>query len=153
MLYRKQRRPTSVWLPLGAGLLGLLLGFLGGRSSAPQPSIQTLLEPAALHLRRASGALDIVALEYVRARQGRAESQAASTSAAREVRQQLRQATALRSLYPEQFQTTEQTASQLETAVTQRQPAATVRSLVERLQPELQRLSGLGGPSAGSQLP
>ena len=63
MLYRKQSGPGNVWLTAGTALVALLLGFLGGRLTDPQATLNTLLQPAALHLRQASGALDIVSLE------------------------------------------------------------------------------------------
>jgi hypothetical protein len=55
MLYRGQPGPSPIWLVVGAALTSLL-GFLAGRLSAPQPSVQELLQPAALHLRQAEGA-------------------------------------------------------------------------------------------------
>jgi hypothetical protein len=144
MLYRPHRASLPRWLLLSVALLGLVLGFLGGRLSAPEPTLQALLAPAAQRLRQANGALDIVGLEYVRATQGRAGSQAATQAAVRDARQQLGQATPLRTLYPEPFQALDQTFGQLQGAVTQHAPATRVQALVDRLQAELQRLSRLG---------
>jgi len=115
MLYRKQSGPVNVWLTVGTALITLILGFLGGRLTAPQATLSTLLQPAALHLRQASGALDIVSLEYARALKGNAESQAASRRALEQVGTELSASAALRQLYPEDVAR----ATQLLTAASQ----------------------------------
>jgi len=124
MLYRKQSGPVNVWLTVGTALITLILGFLGGRLTAPQATLSTLLQPAALHLRQASGALDIVSLEYARALKGNAESQAASRRALEQVGTELSASAALRQLYPEDVAR----ATQLLTAASQaaRQQASQV---------------------------
>ena len=101
MLYRKQSGPGNLWLTAGTGLVALILGFLGGRLTAPPATLSSLLQPAALHLRQASGALDIVPLEYARALKGNIQSQAASRRALDQVGSELSASEALRQLYPE----------------------------------------------------
>jgi len=141
MLYRKQRGPASLWLGLGAGLIGLLLGFLGGRTTAPQPTLQSLLQPAVLHLRQASGALDIASLEYSRALQGNAESQAASLKAVRDARAEVAEAAPLNRLFADQVTALDQAFAELEDAVNHKQPEAAVRNRLAAVQGLLNTLS------------
>lgn len=131
MLYRKQRGPASWGVILGAGVLGLLLGFLGGRSSAPQPTLQSLLQPAAQHLRQAVGALDIVELEYARALKGNRASQQASVQALAQARSDLAQATALKQLYPQPFTQADRALDAAAQAIQNQQPQAVVVQALE----------------------
>jgi len=141
MLYRKQRTPASLWLALGTGLAGLLLGFLAGRTSAPQSTLRSLLQPAALHLRQASGALDIALLEYARAQTGNAESQAASLKAVQDARTEVTQATPLNRLFPDQVTALDQAFGRLEGAVGHKQPEAAIKALLEAVRTQLDVLS------------
>ncbi|OLV17259.1 hypothetical protein [Deinococcus marmoris] len=131
MLYRKQRGPASWGVILGAGILGLLLGFLGGRGSAPQPTIQSLLQPAAQHVRQAVGALDIVELEYARALKGNRASQQASVQALAQARSELAQATALEQLYPQSFTQADRALDAAARAIQTQQPQAVVVQALE----------------------
>ena len=122
MLYRRQSGPVNIWLTVGTALVTLILGFLGGRLIAPQATLSTLLQPAALHLRQASGALDIVSLEYARALQGNAQSMAASSRALKQVGAELSAAEALRQLYPEDVARATQALSAASQAAGQQAP-------------------------------
>ena len=134
MLYRKQSGPATLWLTVAASLVTLALGFLGGRLSAPQVSLQGLLQPDALHLRRASGALDIVPLEYARARSGNAQSQAASLKAIEQAQRELSGAGVLGQLYPQDVAQLDQQLAATSQAIRQSAPQETVRRRVDQLQ-------------------
>jgi flagellar biosynthesis chaperone FliJ len=136
MLYRKQAGPPRLWLMGGVATAALVLGFLGGRFSAPQPTLQRVLKPAAQHLRQAAGALDIVALEYAQARAGETASQVASLKAVQDARTQGAQAAPLTQLYPAQFQRLDLAFAQLEQAV-QQQPTAQINGRVEQVRTAL----------------
>ena len=123
MLYRKQSGPGNLWL------------------TAPQATLSTLLQPAALHLRQASGALDIVPLEYSRALQGNAESQAASLKAIQDARAEVTLATPLKGLFPDQVTALDQAFTRLEGAVRQKQPEAAVKFRLDAVVAELDVLS------------
>ena len=74
------------------------LGFAGQEVRC---FLSTLLQPATLRLRQASGALDIVSLEYARALRGNVQSRAASRRALEQVGVELSAAAPLKQLYPE----------------------------------------------------
>lgn len=137
MLYRKQSGPVTLWLAVAASLVTLALGFLGGRLSAPQVTLRSLLQPDALHLRQASGALEIVPLEYARARAGHAESQAASLKAIEQAEQELSGAAALRQLYPQEAAQTSRMLTETSQAIRQAAPQETVKRRVDQLQGRL----------------
>lgn len=100
MLYRRQRNLSPLLVTVAA-LLGLALGFLAGRATAPRPTLASLVAPSVAHVRQASGALEIVPLEYARAQQGNAGSLEAARSAARQAQSELDAATLLRQSQPE----------------------------------------------------
>jgi hypothetical protein len=141
MLYRKQSGPGNLWLTAGTALVALILGFVGGRLTAPQATLSSLLQPATLHLRQASGALDIVALEYRRAVQGNAESQAASLKAVQAAHTEVAQATPLNRLFPDQVTALDRAFSGLEEAVKQQQTEPAVRSRLDAVRTELDGLT------------
>ena len=141
MLYRKQSGPGNLWLTAGMALVALILGFLGGQLTAPPATLSSLLQPAALHLRQASGALDIVPLEYSRALQGNAESQAASLKAVQDARAEVILATPLNRLFPDQVTALDQAFTGLEGAVRQKQPEAAVTSRLGAVRTDLDGLT------------
>ena len=141
MLYRKQSGPVNVLLTAGTALVALILGFLGGRLTAPQVTLSTLLQPAALHLQQASGALDIVPLEYSRALQGNAESQAASLKALGQVGAELSAAGALRQLYPEDVARATQALGAALQAAGQQAPLTVMEARVSEVRAVLTSLS------------
>jgi hypothetical protein len=144
MLYRKQSGPANIWLTAGTALVTLLLGFLGGRLTAPQATLSTLLQPAVLHLRQASGALDIVPLEYSRALQGNPQSQAASLKAVGDARSQVALATPLNRLYPTEFRALDLALVHLKRQMAQRQSDAAVKDALDRVRSQLEPLETLG---------
>ena len=140
MLYRKQSGPGNVWLTAGTALVALILGFLGGRLTTPQVTLSTLLQPAALHLRQASGALDIVSLEYARALKGNAQSQAASRKALELVGSELSAAEVLRQLYPEDGARATQALSAASQAAGQQAPQTVMEARVSEVRAVLTSL-------------
>ena len=141
MLYRRQSGPVNIWLTVGTALVTLILGFLGGRLTAPQATLSTLLQPAALHLRQASGALDIVSLEYARALQGNAQSMAASRRALKQVGAELSAAEALRQLYPEDVVRATQALAAASQAASQQAPQPVMEARVSEVRAVLTSLS------------
>ena len=141
MLYRKQSGPVNVWLTAGTALVTLILGFLGGRATAPQATLVTLLQPAALHLRQASGALDIVSLEYARSLKGNAQSRAASRRALEQVGSELSAAEALRQLYPEDVARATQALTAASQAAGQQAPQTVMEARVSEVRAVLTTLS------------
>jgi len=141
MLYRKQSGPGNIWLTAGTALAALILGFLGGRLTAPQATLGSLLQPAALHLRQASGALDIVSLEYARALQGNAPSLTASRKALEQVGAELSAAGTLRQLYPEDLARATQALSAASRAASQEVSRTVMESRVSELRAVLTVLS------------
>ena len=141
MLYRRQSGPVNVWLTVGTALVTLILGFLGGRLTAPQETLSTLLQPAALHLRQASGALDIVSLEYARALQGNAQSRAASRRALEQVGSELSATGALRQLYPEDVARATQTLTAASQAASRQASQAVMEARVSAVRAALTSLS------------
>ena len=140
MLYRKQSGPGNVWLTAGTALVALILGFLGGRLTTPQVTLSTLLQPAALHLRQASGALDIVSLEYARALKGNAQSQAASRKALEQVGSELSAAEVLRQLDPEDVARATQALSAASQAAGQQAPQTVMEARVSEVRAVLTSL-------------
>ena len=141
MLYRKQSGPMNLWLTLGAALIALVLGFLGGRFTAPQATLSTLLQPAALHLRQAAGALDIVSLEYARALQGNTQSRAASRRALEQVGAELSATAPLRQLYPQDVARATQTLAAALQAARQQVPLGVMEARVTEVRAALTSLS------------
>ena len=133
MLYRKQPSPVNVWLMVATALAALSLGFLGGRLTAPQASLGSLLQPSALHLRQASGALDIVSLEYARALKGNVQSQAASRKALEQVGSELSAAEALSQLYPEDVARAFQALAAASRAVSQQAPRGVMEARISEV--------------------
>ena len=146
MLYKKQRAALPVWLLTGVAILALLLGFVAGRLSAPQPNLASVLAPSREHLRRAAGALEIVNLEYARAQAGNSQSAAASLSAARQARTELAAAGELRELAPRAVSGAEAQLRQLEHAVQGSEPLSEIRQQLDRLRQTFATLPGAGLP-------
>lgn len=132
MLYRKQSGILNRWLIVGTSLLTLIVGLLAGRLSAPQATLASLLAPDQQFLRQASGALDIAALEYARARQGSAQSQTAALNAVKEARRQLEQSTDVQQLFPEQARQAKEALGMLSQAVQRRAAVNEVNQLLAR---------------------
>jgi hypothetical protein len=141
MLYRRQSGPANVWLTAGTALAALILGFLGGRFTAPQATLSTLLQPAALHLRQASGALDIVSLEYARGLKGNVQSQAASRRALEQVGSELSASEALRQLYQEDVARATQALSAASRAASQQAPQSVMEARVSEIRAVLTSLA------------
>lgn len=141
MLYRKQSGPVTIWGGLGVAVVALALGFVGGRLSAPQATLQRLLQPGALHLRQAAGALDIVRLEYARARSGNPESQLASLKALEQAQLQLSEAAPLDQLYPQDVAEARRALASAVQAVQQRQDQVLVEGRLEEVRTRLTRLA------------
>lgn len=141
MLYRKQRGPLNPGLLAAISLVALLLGFGAGRLSAPRSTLADLLSPSLGHLRQASGALDIVGLEYARAASGNAPSLQASLRAARQAGAELADATPLRQLYPGAAVRAARALSTLEGAVQRKASDAEVQRLLGEARTALAGLS------------
>ncbi|GGR27267.1 hypothetical protein [Deinococcus ruber] len=120
MLYRKQRGPANLWLTSAVAVIALALGAVAGRLSVPPPTLQGLLQPASLQLRQAAGALDIVELEYARALNGNAQSQAASLKSVAQAQQAVAAAELFRALYPQEIADVTARLTALEQAMRQR---------------------------------
>lgn len=146
MLYRKHRTSAPLWLILSGAVVVGLLGFLGGRLSAPPPTLQALLAPDALHLRQASGALDIAELEYARAVQGSAASQQASLDAVTRVRHEVQQASMLRQLTPQPAAQLDQQLQTLERDVRQHLAQAEFAQAVQQVHALLRQLGAVVTP-------
>ncbi|GGM58258.1 hypothetical protein GCM10008956_37300 [Deinococcus arenae] len=145
MLYRRQR-PLSPLFVIAAALLGLALGFLAGRATAPHPTLASLVAPSALHARQASGALEIVPLEYARAQQGNAGSFDAARTAARQAQSELDAATLLRQLNPGGVREAQAALVALSGAVNARRSAEVVQAAVARAQTALRELQAAFTP-------
>lgn len=141
MLYRKQGPTLNRWLIVGTGLLALILGFLTGRLSAPQATLASLLAPDQQSLRQASGALDIAALEYARARQDSAQSQTASLNAVKEAQRQFEQSKDVQQLFPEQARQAKEALGMLSQAVQRRAAVDEVNRLLEKARTALGRVT------------
>jgi len=141
MLYRKQRGPLNPGLLAAVTLVALLLGFGAGRLSAPHSTLAELLSPGLGHLRQASGALDIVGLEYARTASGNAPSLQASLRAARQAAAELADATPLQQLYPGATAQARKALSTLEGAVQRRAPDAEVQRLLRVARTALSELN------------
>lgn len=145
MLYRRQRNLSPLLVTVAA-LLGLALGFLGGRATAPEPTLANLVGPEVEHARKASGALEIVALEYARAQQGNASSLDAARSAARQAQSELDAATLLRQLNPGGFREARAALVTLNGAIDAHRSADIVQADAARAQAALRELQAIGTP-------
>ncbi|GAA5512301.1 hypothetical protein Dcar01_01015 [Deinococcus carri] len=145
MLYRRQRN-LSPLLVIVAVLVGLALGFLAGRATAPAPTLASLVAPGVEHARKASGALEIVPLEYTRAQQGNADSYDAALSAARQAQTELQAATLLSQVNPGGFREAQNALAALMSAVETKGPANVVQADVTRAQVALRDLQPIGTP-------
>ncbi|PYE54642.1 hypothetical protein [Deinococcus yavapaiensis] len=145
MLYRRQRNLSPLLVAL-ALLVGLALGFLTGRVTAPDPTLATIVAPAVQHARKASGALEIVDLEYERAKQGNATSHAAAVSAARQAQAELGAASLLRQLDPGGFREAQAALADLLSAVNVNRDVNVVRTGITRAQSALRELQAIGTP-------
>ncbi len=145
MLYRRERR-IPIWLVLVATLVvALPLGFVLGRLSSPRPSLADLLQPSIDAVREAQGTLDIVELEYARARSpdgasdtkgSRASEEAAAEAAARGLAR-LRSASALATLYPAAVRDAEAAFERLHRDIVAKAPVAEVDADVRGLRGDL----------------
>lgn len=141
MLYRKQRTSLPAWLTGLLVVVALVLGFLGGRSSAPPATLSTLLAPDEQHLRQASGALDIVELEYARGLAGSAESVAASRRAAQQAQSELGQVKVLPQVRPAEVRAAQDALTSVGRAVQSSQPQDTLAPLIQRARDRLAALA------------
>ncbi len=140
MLYRRERRIAPWLVALVTAVLVLPLGFWWGRSSAPEPTLAEVLQPSLNELREASGALDIVLLEYERAATGSRESLEAARNAVKFSKERFGNVTTLRVLYPAAYQRGVATLQDLKAALAEQAPVPQVEDLVERLRSELDAL-------------
>ncbi|WP_272976933.1 hypothetical protein [Deinococcus geothermalis] len=145
MLYRRQRNLSPLLITVAA-VLGLALGFLTGRATAPAPTLARLMAPSVEHTRKAAGALEIVPLEYARAQQGSTSSFDAALSAARQAQAELDEATLFRQVNPSGFREAQSALAALVRAVETRRAADVVRMNVTRAQTALQALQPTGAP-------
>lgn len=148
MLYRKQRAPLNLWLILGTAVLALALGFLAGRMTAPPATLAALVAPDRQHLRQASGALDIVDLEYARALQGNAQSAAASLSAVQRAQSDVARLQVLKQVMPTQVRAAEEALAGLGRAIQQREGQDKVTRLIREVR---DRLTPLSVPTSSTQ--
>jgi hypothetical protein len=137
MLYRRERRLSPWLVALATAVLMLPLGFWLGRSSAPEPTLTEVLQPSLDLVREVDGALDIVLLEYKRARSGSQASLEAAKSAAHRSEEYLSNATLLRTLYPISHKQALETFHKLDTALENEAPSRRVERLVMQLRAEL----------------
>ncbi|GBF04575.1 hypothetical protein DAERI_020172 [Deinococcus aerius] len=145
MLYRRQRNLSPLLVTVAA-LLGLALGFLAGRATAPRPTLTSLVAPSVAHVRQASGALEIVPLEYARAQQGNTSSLGAARTAARQAQAELDEATLLRQLNPGGFREARAALVALTGALDARRGTDAVQEDVTRAQAALRELQAIGTP-------
>ncbi|UBV44479.1 hypothetical protein LAJ19_16980 (plasmid) [Deinococcus taeanensis] len=145
MLYRRQRN-LSPLLVTSAAVLGLALGFFAGRATAPQPTLASLLTPGVEHARKASGALEIAALEYARAQEGNASSRDAARSAARQAHAELDAATLLRQLNPGGFREAQAALAALTGDMDAHRSADVIQADAARAQAALRVLQGVASP-------
>lgn len=145
MLYRRQRNLSPLFAAVAA-VVGLALGFLAGRATAPMPTLARLMAPSAEHARKASGALEIVLLEYARAQQGNTSSYDAALSAARQAQAELAEATLFSQVNPGGFHEAQSALAALVSAVETKRDAEVVRMNVTRAQIALRELQPIGAP-------
>lgn len=145
MLYRRQRNLSPLLVTVVA-LVGLALGFLAGRVTAPAPTLASLIAPGVEHARKASGALEIVPLEYTRAQQGNADSYDAARSAARQAQAELHAATLLSQVNPGGFREAQTALAALMSALETKRAANVVQADVTRAQAALRELQSIGTP-------
>ncbi len=141
MLYRKQGPAVNLWLLLGTALLTLVLGFVAGRLTAPRPTLTALLVPDQQHLRQASGALDIVLLEYDRAVQGNPQSREASLKAVAKAQEELANSSIFKQLFSGRIAQLKQELNTLRQAVQDQAPETDVRRLVRNARTDLDQLA------------
>lgn len=140
MLYRRERRLSPWLVALATAVLMLPLGFWLGRSSAPEPTLTEVLQPSLDLLREVNGALDIVLLEYERARSGSQASLEAARSAAHRSEERLKSAVFLRALYPGPYRQALATLQSVNDAMVAQTPVGRVGRLVRQLREELAAL-------------
>lgn len=145
MLYRRQRNLSPLLVTVAA-LLGLALGFIAGRTTAPTPTLTSLIAPRVEHARKASGALEIVPLEYARAQQGNASSLDAARNAARQAQSELDVATLLRQLNPGGFREAQDALVTLTGDIDAHRSADVVQADAARAQAALRELQAIGTP-------
>ncbi|WP_102124871.1 hypothetical protein [Deinococcus planocerae] len=145
MLYRRQRNLSPLFVTVAA-LVGLALGFLAGRATAPQPTLASLVAPSVTHVRQASGALEIVPLEYARAQQGNASSLDAARNAARQAQAELDAATLLRQLNPGGFREAQAALADLTRTLDTNGSPQAVEANATRTQTALRDLQAIGTP-------
>ncbi|EYB66356.1 hypothetical protein DEIPH_ctg139orf0079 [Deinococcus phoenicis] len=145
MLYRRQRNLSPLLVTVAA-LVGLALGFLAGRTTAPTPTLAGLVAPGVEHARKASGALEIVPLEYARAQPGNASSRDAARSAARQAQAELDAATLLRQLNPGGYREAQAALAALTNAIDTNRDPQVVQANVTRAQAALRELQAIGTP-------
>ncbi|GHF58140.1 hypothetical protein HNQ07_004004 [Deinococcus metalli] len=153
MLYRKQRTSLPVWLSGLLVVVAVVLGFLAGRSSAPPATLATLLAPDERHLRQASGALDIVELEYARGLAGSAQSVAASRRAAQQAHSELGQVKVLPQVRPAEVRAAQDALTTVSRAVQSSQPLGTLASLIRQARDRLAALAITGSGNLTSARP
>jgi hypothetical protein len=141
MLYRRERRLSPWLVALATAVFVLPLGFWLGRSSAPEPTLTEVLQPSLDLVREVDGALDIVLLEYKRARSGSQASLEAAKSAVHRSEERLKSAKLLRVLYSGPYKQALRTLQKLSNAtMVARTPVGQVEYLVKQLRVELTAL-------------
>jgi hypothetical protein len=136
-LYRQATGPSArvaILAALAALVVGGLVGFLIGRETASEPTLEELVADAREDLRPALGALELVGIEYAEAVRGReivAETEYdAAVAQAQTARDVLDQAEALATLYPDEMRDARAAVLSVDRAVEQQAESERVAELV-----------------------
>jgi hypothetical protein len=153
-LYRvasRRRRPLALLVPAAVLLVGLLAGFVFGRMSAPDPTVEEALSEPAARVAEARTALDVLTIEYPQAVSNGAvraatEYEGAQTDV-RRAQDALRAAAELQALDPEGYRQADELLADIGRLVEQKAAPAAVEVQVRRANEVLASLPGVGSGS------
>jgi hypothetical protein len=153
-LYRvasRRRRPLALLVPAAVLLVGLLAGFVLGRMTAPDPTVEEALSEPTAKVAEARTALDVLTIEYPQAVSNRAVRAATEYEGAqagvRHAQDALKAADELRALDPEGYRRAEALLAEIARLVERKVAPAEVESRVRQADAALATLPGAASGS------
>lgn len=144
-LYRvasRRSRLFGVLVPAATLVLGLLVGVLVGRATAPQPSLEDALAKPAAHVDEARNALEVLTIEYPQAVAGAQTEYEGAQADVRHAREALAAADDLEALDPSGYRRAAALLAGVAALVERKAPPAAVEARVRAADEALAALPG-----------
>lgn len=148
-LYRvasPRSRLLALLVPAAALVVGLVVGVLVGRATAPEPSLEDALAVPAAKVEEARNALEVLSIEYPQAVESETEYEGAQADV-RHAQDAVEAARELQALDPTAYARALALVSQIAALVERKAPPATVAARIRAADSALNALPGAGSGS------